>query len=159
MTDFKRTLPVHAQPSRVRFVIVPLYVRFQSAVPNRHGQFPGVFALANGLASDGRLSTPDYEWWRAANDQANLAYVDPSTVAPQTFDSELNPGACAWFKSSATELLAMSQGYLNLLSRYEVPWVELHTDWPGRVVYEDEVQVVAVPLRFPADWPFAERAP
>lgn len=43
---------------------MPVYVRFQSAVPNRRGAFPGVFALANGLAGDGRLSAEDLRLWR-----------------------------------------------------------------------------------------------
>ncbi|MEH3088457.1 MAG: hypothetical protein PGN24_02270 [Microbacterium arborescens] len=35
------------------------FVRFQSMVPNRRGRFPGVFALVNGLASQGMLSLDD----------------------------------------------------------------------------------------------------
>ncbi|WP_164488335.1 MULTISPECIES: hypothetical protein [unclassified Plantibacter] len=33
-----------------------MFVRFQSAVPNRQGRYPGVFAMANGLHASGRLS-------------------------------------------------------------------------------------------------------
>lgn len=47
------------------------FVRFQSAVPNRHGRFPGVFALTNGLGRGGVLSPQDHNWWVAENARAD----------------------------------------------------------------------------------------
>ncbi|WP_157973742.1 hypothetical protein [Desertihabitans aurantiacus] len=129
-------------------------VRFQSAVANRLGRFPGVFAMANGLAHQGLLSPEDHQWWRSANDAANAAYHDPSTVDPSCYDPTLNPGARSWFKSDATGLLSTVQQYLALLDRYAVPWHELRTRTPGRIVYEDDVQVVAVPHTHAEHWPF-----
>ncbi|NED97325.1 hypothetical protein G1H11_18675 [Phytoactinopolyspora alkaliphila] len=114
--------------------------------------FPGVFALANGLAHAGALSPDDYAWWRAANDHGDAAYTDPSTVDPACFDRELNPGAVSWFKSTATSLISTCDGYLALLDRYGVPWTELRTDHPGMIVYEDDVQVVATPYSYPEHW-------
>ena len=131
---------------------VVTFRRFQSAVPNGRGTFPGVFALTNGLGRGERLSAADRAWWAAANARGDSLYPDPSTVDPSCYDRELNPGARAWFKDSATELLAITAHYLDLLDRYGVPWVELRSAWPGRVVYEDDVQVVAVPYTHAADW-------
>ena len=131
------------------------FVRYQSAVPNRRGRFPGIFALANGLRDTGRLTDTDRRWLAAANERAEGMYVDPSTVAPGCFDEVRNPGARSWFRTDATDLLTMSAEYLDLLDRYGVGWVELRTDRPGRTTYEDDVQIVAVPLAYPADWPFA----
>lgn len=120
------------------------FVRFQSAVPNRHGRHPGVFAMANGLGMDRMLTPEDQLWLRAANDAANAAYVDPSAVAPDCYDATANPGARSWFKTDAATLLGMTRDYLALLDRYGIAWVELRTSQPGRIVYEDGVQVVAV---------------
>ena len=50
------------------------YVRFESAVPNARGTFPGVFALANGLAAGNALSADDQSWHRAANERAHQLY-------------------------------------------------------------------------------------
>jgi hypothetical protein len=122
------------------------FVRFQSAVPNRRGAFPGVFALANGLARDHRLTPEDAAWLRASNDRANTDYPDPSSIVADCYDPVANLGARAWFRASATELLELTGAYLDLLDRYGVPWVELRTHTPGRITYEDDVQVVAVPL-------------
>ena len=126
--------------------------RFQSAVPNRHGHYPGIFALANGLAADGRLSPADRAWWEATNRQCDELYADPSTLGSRCYDPVVNPGARAWFRASAAAPLAVTAGYLAVLDRYGVPWVELRTDSPGHIVYQDDVQVVAVPYSYPNDW-------
>lgn len=130
------------------------FVRFQSAVPNRRGRFPGVFAMANGLARSGRLSGDHSARLRALNDRANAAYLDPVTVTNDCYDPVRNPGARAWFRSSALDLLKLTGEYLALLDRYGVSWAELRTNSPGRITYADDVQVVAVPHVYPDDWPF-----
>lgn len=131
-----------------------MFVRYQSQVPNRRGAFPGIFAMANGLRDGGLLSANDLAWIRRQNEHGDRAYTDPSTVAPNTYSATENPGARAWFKEDASELLEMAIRYTRLLDRYGVPWAELRTRNPGRIVYEDEVQVVAVPFAHETDWPF-----
>lgn len=133
------------------------FIRFQSAVPNRRGRYPGVFALANGLRADGRLSDPDAALVGEWNERAEAAYADPSTVDPECYDPLRNPGARAWFKDDRHDLISLAQRYLDLLDRYRIAWNELRTARPGRVVYEDAAQVVAVPWSYPEDWPFAPR--
>jgi len=123
------------------------FVRFHSPHPNARGTFPGVFALANGLRSDGRLSDADVDWLRAANTTATLAYADPSVTHPEVYDRALHPTAEAWFRVSALHLTEMVRGYLELLARYGVACVESRSDDPGEVIYSDDVQVVVVPFR------------
>lgn len=130
------------------------FIRYQSAVPNRHGRFPGVFAMANGLRDAGLLGEDDEQWLQSANNNATAAYADPTTVVPECYDAGLNPGARSWFKSESTQLLDMTSAYLDLLDRRNVPWMALRTRSPGRLVYEDAVQVVAVPHTCPDHWPF-----
>jgi hypothetical protein len=132
---------------------MPEYVRFQSAAPNRHGTFPGVFALANGLRDEGRLSEEEMAWIAASNAHMNAAYADPSTVVADCYDRTLNPRARAWFRVDAVDLLGITREYLDLLDRHDVPWHELRTRTPGRIVYADDVQVVAVPHTH-EEWPF-----
>ncbi len=124
-----------------------MYIRFQAAVPNERGTYPGVFALTNGLAKSGALSDEDELWWRASNDWGNASYVDPSSVVPAAFDRDLNPGASSWFKISAVELVEYTRGYVSLLKRYDVHVAEVLSADPGTLVYEDDVQIVAVPRR------------
>lgn len=128
-------------------------------MPNRRGVHPGVFALANGLAAAGNLSAADLDWWRDANIRATHAYVDPTTVRSDCYDPVINPGARSWFKESASVLIEFAGAYLGLLDRHDVPWVELRTSHPGRATYEDDVQLVAVPFRYPEDWPVRLNSP
>lgn len=121
------------------------YVRFQSTERSCRGHFPGIFALANGLAREGRLTEEQRRFWRSANDWYDAAYTDPSRVDPTVYDPGVNPGAVAWFKESATHLLDRIPGYLALLAAHGVPCERLDSADPGRVVYEDEHQVVVVP--------------
>lgn len=130
-----------------------MFHRFQSAVPNGRGRFPGVFAMTNGLRRAGLLSAADEEWVRQQNARAELAYTDPSSEIRDCYSPTTNPGARSWFRAEARELLDMTSGYIALLDRYEIPWVELRTEKPGRIVYEDEVQVVAIPFTHEVHWP------
>ena len=123
----------------------PRYVRYQAAIPNRRGTYPGIFALANGLATCGRLSAEDRAAWRRANDRADRAYMDPATVDASVYDREISPTAQSWFKSTAKHLLADLYFYEDLLQRYGVEYHVMTSDDPGTLLYEDDVQIVVAP--------------
>lgn len=57
----------------------------------------------------------------------------------------MNPIAASWFKASATEFLVPVPGYLAILGNHGVGCVEVRSDAPGAVLYEDEHQIVVVP--------------
>ena len=76
----------------------------------------------------------------------DLAYVNPATVDPAIFDRALHPEVSCWFKQTATPLLQIVAGYLGLLDRYAVEWVELRSQGPGQVLYEDDDQIVVEPF-------------
>ncbi|MEU1941366.1 hypothetical protein ABZ554_02635 [Streptomyces sp. NPDC020125] len=121
------------------------YVRFQGTVRSPRGHFPGVFALANGLARAGRLSDEEHRFWRAGNDWFNANYANPSDVDPSVYDPELNPGAVAWFKATSLELIARVDGYLKILALHEVACERIESSNPGKIIYEDPDQVVVTP--------------
>jgi hypothetical protein len=132
-------------PRMRRHVDGMLYVRFEGTVRHQRGHFPGVFVLANELAARGRLTEEQYRFWRANNDWYDANYTNPSHVDPRVYDRELHPGAVAWFKSSAVELIERVDGYLELLAAHGVECRRLESSGPGRVVYEDEYQIVVLP--------------
>lgn len=121
------------------------FVRYQASTPNGRGSYPGIFALANGLANGGKLSSEDWASWRSANDHYDAAYVDPSTVDESNYDRAINPSAQSWFKSTATHLLVGLDFYTDLLRRYDVEWQVLYSNDPGILLYEDDVQIVVTP--------------
>ncbi|SCB71975.1 hypothetical protein GA0061084_0005 [Arthrobacter sp. NIO-1057] len=107
---------------------------------------PGIFGLANALGRNGKLTAEQHAIWRAGNDWYNAAYPNLSDADPDVYDHRINPGAAAWFKDSAHHLLERVEPYLRLLDAHQVPWERLESADPGRIIYEDEVQVVVVPL-------------
>lgn len=121
------------------------FIRIQATTRNERGGFSGVFGLVNRLAFNGELSEEEDRFRRINNRWYDAAYPNPSRVDPTVYDHELNPRAAAWFKGTAVHLLRRVTGYLAILDRHGVAYVTLRTDDPGRIVYEDPYQVVAVP--------------
>ncbi|HEX5541596.1 MAG TPA: hypothetical protein VFX60_08530 [Micromonospora sp.] len=122
-----------------------LYLRFQSTTPSQRGTFPGVFGLVNGLAREGKL-TAEQELFRKINNawyEAN--FTDPSSVDPTVYDRTINPKAAAWFKPSALEMVERVDGYLEILAEHDIDCELIRSADPGRVIYEDEHQIVVVP--------------
>ncbi|WP_433630642.1 hypothetical protein [Nocardia sp. CA-120079] len=120
------------------------FVRFEAAEANRHGRYPGVFALVNGLARAGVLTGEQERFRRLNNDWYNADLVDPSDVDPGIYDRAVHPGAASWFKVAAVEMIARVAGYLAILDAHGVGWVRLDSDALGEILYEDSNQVVAV---------------
>jgi hypothetical protein len=119
------------------------YVRYQSPVPDRRGRRIGIFGLVNMLGHRGYLSAGEEEFRRTTNAWYDATYTNPSTVDPAVYDD--NPLAAAWFKPSAAHLLEPIDGYLKILAAHNVPCERYTSAAPGRVLYEDQHQVVVVP--------------
>lgn len=126
------------------------YVRFQSTAPNRHGRFPGVFALVNGLYRADLLTAAQQRFRRRENAWYHTNLRDPTTIDPTVYDRDRHPGAAAWFKTSATQMITRVTGYLEILDHHSIGWVRLHTHDPGIILYDDPHQVVAKPSIGPA---------
>ena len=121
------------------------YLRFQGTVCNRRGTFPGVFGLVNQLAFDGRLNAEQERFRRTTNDWYNANFPNPAHVDPAVYDRALNPAAVAWFKSTARIFIDRVAGYLDILDAHGIDCEMIQTCEPGRIIYEDEFQVIAVP--------------
>ncbi|ONM50328.1 hypothetical protein [Nocardia donostiensis] len=120
-------------------------MRFRAAMPNRHGRYPGVSGLVNGLAAAGRLAAPQERFRRIGNDWYQRNLIDPSTVDPRVYDQEAHPGAAAWFKSTAVEMIDRVAGYPEILDPHDVAWTRVVVVSPDTIIYDDPHQVIAVP--------------
>ncbi|MER5319215.1 hypothetical protein [Streptosporangium roseum] len=122
-----------------------LYLRFQGTSPNRWGRFPGVFGLVNGLALAGKLTEGQKQFWRTNHDWYDANFTNPSETDPTVYDRSLNPGAAAWFKPSAHMFIERVAGYMEILAAHGVGCEARYSSNPGRIVYEDDHQIVVVP--------------
>jgi hypothetical protein len=116
------------------------YVRFRSAHPNVHGFHVGVFGLVNVLGRHGMLA-PDEERFRRENN----AWYDAAYPEPAIYGENVHPHAAAWFRSAAFNLMENIPGYLSILDAHRIAWEEVRTTDPGKIIYADEFQVVAIP--------------
>lgn len=137
------------------------YVRFRSEYPNQAGEHVGVFGLVNVLGRHGMLTPAEERFRRENNAWYDARYPNPCDTNPSAYDPAVNSHAAAWFKPTASELISRISGYLSILNAHSVAWEEARTRDPGRLVYSDEYQVVAVPHHGPvtASSPDAARSP
>lgn len=127
------------------------YVRYESAVPNRHGRHPGIFAMLRGLRESGRMSEADGALAVELVARSYALHHEPDATVFET-----TPRAISWFAEGSersTELLTLAEDVAGLLARYGIGTREVRTSHPGRITFADDVQVVAVPPT-DADWPF-----
>ncbi|RSN14936.1 hypothetical protein DMC63_24860 [Streptomyces sp. WAC 05977] len=97
------------------------FVRFQSPTRDERGNFTGVFGLVNGLARAGRLTAEQEAFRRANNDWYAANFTNPASTDPSVYDAEVDPGAAAWFKTTARVFVERVDGYLAILeSEYQV---------------------------------------
>ncbi|MFD8243876.1 hypothetical protein [Nocardia sp. NPDC059691] len=121
------------------------FVRYQAAAPNRHGRYPGVFALVNGLAWSGCRTVEQEAFRRRENGWYQEHLIDPGQLDLSPYDRTRHPRAEAWFKSSSTRFIARVGGYLAILDTHGVAWTRLESDDPGHVLYDDPYQVIVTP--------------
>ncbi len=127
-----------------------MYLRFESCVPNSKGRFPGVYALANGLAHAGRLTETEYNLWKLTN-----ACLDDAYTSPYIYKKLPDAGLTSWYiEGTAPHLLDSMSFYTELLDRYGIPWREVRSSNPGEIVYRDDVQVVIRPFTHEKHWVF-----
>jgi hypothetical protein len=121
------------------------FVRFQALEVGQRDLHTGVFGLVNTLAKQGRLTQDEERFRRENNDWYDANYTNPSDIDPLVYDHDVNPGAVAWFKESAIHLIERVEGYLIILAMHGVACRQVESEDPGRVIYEDDDQIVVVP--------------
>ena len=91
------------------------------------------------------LAADEEEFRRENNAWYNAAYPDPCLTDPSVYDRAVNSLVAAWFKSTEMHLIDRIPGYLAILDAHRVAWEEVRATDPGKIVYSDDYQVVAVP--------------
>jgi hypothetical protein len=130
--------------------LMEVFVRFQSPHLDDSGVHLGVFRLLNVVGWNGELSDEDEAYRQRQNEWFENAFPDPSTVDGAAYACDGKPGATAWFKAETSEHLVQAlRRHLEILDKHGVPWERLESSDPGRIVYEDEWQVIVRPSTKP----------
>ena len=124
-----------------------MYLRF--VVPENDeesGREMGVFTAGGILNDNGKL----YDYEIKLRKQI-LTWFTNNLEVPDVQASESNyyakPTAISWFKSSAATHISKMREYIEILKAHDIHVKQLVTERPGKIVYEDEYQVAAIPFK------------
>ena len=124
-----------------------MYIRFIiHKLDDRSGKRQGLFQAMSDLEDAGALNEYEeleyaeiYEWFRE-----NLK-------KPRSFSRSTEPDApkvaLSWFRHTATEHVSRMYRICQILADHGILVEVLRTERPGFIVYQDEFQVTAEPLR------------
>jgi hypothetical protein len=99
----------------------------------------GIFHATYRLARDGRFEAGEYAWFE--EEMAWFNQYLPATRGLRDFR------AVCWFRGGAGEAISRIWRIVTLVEREGVPVAVYRTRRPGVVVYQDGLQIAAVPWR------------
>jgi len=102
----------------------------------------GVFQAAIALRDAGNLEPHEEDWL-----ERDLGWLRVHLPSPDCLRTAGNHRAICWFRPTASDAIDKVRGIVALLMTRGVIVQMLTTAQPGTIVYEDEWQVVAKPLR------------
>lgn len=119
----------------------PVFVRLTIAdLHDQSGQQIGIFHAMRYLRDDGDLSDREES---VANEVFDWLF--DHLDAPHDHVLEENPTAVSWFRAAATEHLAQAERLIPILEAHAFQVIRAESVDPGEVIYEDAVQVFAMP--------------
>jgi hypothetical protein len=98
----------------------------------------GVITEARILRDQGELEPHECEWLDEV-----FEWFNASVPCPPFSQKQWSRDAVSWFKGVATGAIRTIWDLVALLREHKVPVRVLRTDQPGRILYEDDFQVVA----------------
>lgn len=120
-----------------------MYVRFEGQVPNVGARSRlGIFLLAGELRDH-----PETPSWVHDEVQAHLGWLNANLHVPDVLMLNDNMTAICWFKSGAHEPMKRVRALKALLEEFGYTIDVITSSTPGTIVYEDDWQVAAKPVR------------
>jgi hypothetical protein len=110
-----------------------------------YGHRSGVFQAAYALWREHRLSGPAHQLLRALLDWFDDHLAKPERLTRSRYPRAQSTAVC-WVRASANEHVIRLRRLAALVQGAGIAVEELRTERPGYVVYEDEIQVAALPF-------------
>jgi hypothetical protein len=120
-------------------VLTKKFVRIQGRdIAYRTGKPVGIFAAVHRLQRDGLLSEDE----KAVYYGIDQVWFQENLPNPPFYDDDKPGKPITWFKTATTaHMLEKLQPLMDMMDKYNMPYDVVYTDFPGRIVYEDEYQV------------------
>lgn len=115
------------------------YVRIQGReIAYRTGKPVGIFTAVWRLEQAGVLTDDEKAIYHEIND----VWFQENLPNPPFYDDDKPGKPITWFKTSASGfMIEKLQPLMDMLEKYSLPYDIVYTNFPGRIVYEDEWQV------------------
>lgn len=84
--------------------------------------------------------------WEADIDKVVFQWFNNNLDVPHVQSKDNKARAISWFKSTATEYIENMRQFSVILEAHDYVVEQLITSRPGKIIYEDEYQIVAVPF-------------
>ena len=109
-------------------------------MPDARSGYPiGILVAAHELRDSNRISVADEAWLRS-----HLAYFNMHLKIPACLKDPANRRALSWF-SSGSKMIGRVWDIKALMEEYDLFIEGLSSRDPGRIIYQDGHQVVAIP--------------
>jgi hypothetical protein len=123
------------------------YLRFVApSVDRQSGRRSGIIHAAFYLKEEGQLADYEEEELEKVFGWLNKNLPVPTRLSKKRNSHQGRPQGISWFKGSATECVSMIRIIAAILEEHGIPVQQLVSDRPGKIVYEDEYQIVALPF-------------
>jgi hypothetical protein len=123
--------------------VKPTFIRFVVGSDREHHRdLTGVITEARFLRDEDRLTSEE-----TARLEAAYAWLEEHLPVPPFSASDWPSDVVTWFKDDASDSIKRMWDLVALLREHDVPVRLLRSRNPGRVVYEDDFQVVVAEYR------------
>ena len=115
------------------------YVRIQGREPAyRTGMPVGIFAAVHRIQESGLLTDEE----KAVYHEIDQVWFQENLPNPPFYDDDKPGKPITWFKTATAGFMVEKlQPLIDILEKYAKPYDIVYTNFPGRIVYEDEWQV------------------
>ncbi|MEZ5471179.1 MAG: hypothetical protein R3E90_05315 [Marinicella sp.] len=123
-----------------------VFIRFVVEIRDQEShEYKGLFNAMDELLESNEL----FDWEDKKQEEIYL-WFKKNLKVPHVQSSESNyyakPKAISWFKDSAKQHIEKMRQYAQILQSHEYSVLQLITDRPGKVLYEDDYQIAAIPF-------------
>lgn len=124
-----------------------MFIRFTTQFKNDNGNYEtGVFQAAAFLRKSSELYEYDLKRLEDIKDWFNDNLEKPTKFSKSKRKNAENI-SLSWYKNSATDYIQRMYEMKVILEKYDIIVEVVKRDNPGTIIYEDDIQVSALPFR------------
>lgn len=121
-----------------------MFIRFVVGGDDEHHRLlTGIFAEARILRDENKLDRHEEQWLEDICD-----WYDTHLPLPPLVNGQFPRDAVAWFRAGSSEFIGRMWDIVAILKARDVPVRLLKSQNPGKILYEDEYQVLVQEWRY-----------